>query len=114
MRHGRRLTTALSALLLVSLVCAPGAFAQRRFSDGAMPPPRFADPERARKLAAAFPEIEKLFTAWVERRRMPGAVMGVVVEGELDRKRTRLNSSYANISYAVFCLKKKNSSILLN
>src|SRR3712207_6858028 len=29
------------------------------------------------------------------------------VAGELDRKSTRLNSSHANISYAVFCLKKK-------
>src|SRR3712207_7781882 len=28
-------------------------------------------------------------------------------QGE-DRKSTRLNSSHANISYAVFCLKKKN------
>src|SRR3712207_8443053 len=28
--------------------------------------------------------------------------------GHLDRKSTRLNSSHANISYAVFCLKKKN------
>src|SRR3712207_7823775 len=28
----------------------------------------------------------------------------------LDRKSTRLNSSHANISYAVFCLKKKNTS----
>src|SRR5258707_2566102 len=28
----------------------------------------------------------------------------------LDRKSTRLNSSHANISYAVFCLKKKKSS----
>src|SRR3712207_8549024 len=27
----------------------------------------------------------------------------------VDRKSTRLNSSHANISYAVFCLKKKNS-----
>src|SRR3712207_6981439 len=27
-----------------------------------------------------------------------------------DRKSTRLNSSHANISYAVFCLKKKQSS----
>src|SRR3712207_8320468 len=27
-----------------------------------------------------------------------------------DRKSTRLNSSHANISYAVFCLKKKNNS----
>src|SRR3712207_8791931 len=26
---------------------------------------------------------------------------------EIDRKSTRLNSSHANISYAVFCLKKK-------
>src|SRR3712207_8369737 len=28
---------------------------------------------------------------------------------KLDRKSTRLNSSHANISYAVFCLKKKIS-----
>src|SRR3712207_7240054 len=28
-----------------------------------------------------------------------------------DRKSTRLNSSHANISYAVFCLKKKNKII---
>src|SRR3712207_8774840 len=28
-----------------------------------------------------------------------------------DRKSTRLNSSHANISYAVFCLKKKNKEI---
>src|SRR3712207_7770640 len=30
--------------------------------------------------------------------------------GAQDRKSTRLNSSHANISYAVFCLKKKNIS----
>src|SRR3712207_8974483 len=28
-----------------------------------------------------------------------------------DRKSTRLNSSHANISYAVFCLKNKNSYV---
>src|SRR3712207_7868433 len=28
-----------------------------------------------------------------------------------DRKSTRLNSSHANISYAVFCLKKKNNKL---
>src|SRR3712207_8082867 len=32
-----------------------------------------------------------------------------VLERHLDRKSTRLNSSHANISYAVFCLKKKKS-----
>src|SRR3712207_8085990 len=31
----------------------------------------------------------------------------------LDRKSTRLNSSHANISYAVFCLKKNNLRIEL-
>src|SRR3712207_7849832 len=31
------------------------------------------------------------------------------VEG-VDRKSTRLNSSHANISYAVFCLKKKSTT----
>src|SRR3712207_7116159 len=29
--------------------------------------------------------------------------------GGIDRKSTRLNSSHANISYAVFCLKKKKA-----
>src|SRR3712207_7833853 len=29
---------------------------------------------------------------------------------EVDRKSTRLNSSHANISYAVFCLKKKKKN----
>src|SRR3712207_7993679 len=38
----------------------------------------------------------------------------VVVVPVQDRKSTRLNSSHANISYAVFCLKKKKvHSILL-
>src|SRR3712207_7068799 len=44
--------------------------------------------------------------------RAPGA--GGSGEGgrgrRADRKSTRLNSSHANISYAVFCLKKKKNS----
>src|SRR3712207_8120436 len=32
----------------------------------------------------------------------------IILNGE-DRKSTRLNSSHANISYAVFCLKKKKN-----
>src|SRR3712207_7136236 len=31
-----------------------------------------------------------------------------------DRKSTRLNSSHANISYAVFCLKKKKNNRIMN
>src|SRR3712207_7844161 len=40
--------------------------------------------------------------------------LGLEAVGELaraDRKSTRLNSSHANISYAVFCLKKKKYSV---
>src|SRR3712207_7951292 len=38
-------------------------------------------------------------------------LLGVVETVKIveDRKSTRLNSSHANISYAVFCLKKKNT-----
>src|SRR3712207_7201827 len=36
-----------------------------------------------------------------------GAGSSAGAEVVLDRKSTRLNSSHANISYAVFCLKKK-------
>src|SRR3712207_8091887 len=50
-----------------------------------------------------------------EHRAPVAEVLGVVrgmeqpdEEAQLDRKSTRLNSSHANISYAVFCLKKKN------
>src|SRR3712207_7535263 len=59
---------------------------------------------------------------------VPGAVLRNVLEREeagqvrfdaeediaptpADRKSTRLNSSHANISYAVFCLKKKREQI---
>src|SRR3712207_7188982 len=39
-----------------------------------------------------------------------GEVEHLVAHG--DRKSTRLNSSHANISYAVFCLKKKKKHML--
>src|SRR3712207_7784723 len=38
----------------------------------------------------------------------PGDVGALRARQGGDRKSTRLNSSHANISYAVFCLKKKN------
>src|SRR5947209_17262316 len=49
-----------------------------------------------------------------DRVAFDAASLVLLVDGELhavggtrDRKSTRLNSSHANISYAVFCLKKK-------
>src|SRR6476620_12333444 len=45
------------------------------------------------------------------RRRGDRLVHRHPVDAHRDRKSTRLNSSHANISYAVFCLKKKNNYI---
>src|SRR3712207_7967289 len=42
----------------------------------------------------------------------PGILVFFRILRLLDRKSTRLNSSHANISYAVFCLKKKNPTLL--
>src|SRR5437867_7531341 len=38
--------------------------------------------------------------------------LGSPPKARLDRKSTRLNSSHRTISYAVFCLKKKNKRIV--
>src|SRR5947209_15513860 len=62
--------------------------------------------ERARACAL---RVKKCFLgARAVRRRKTQADEFVVRRKLVDRKSTRLNSSHANISYAVFCLKKKN------
>jgi CubicO group peptidase (beta-lactamase class C family) len=65
-----------SLAVQICLLTVPVVLAQK-----SLPPAAFKDPERKQKLAAALPEIEKLFKASAER--MPGAVMGVIVDGEL-------------------------------
>src|SRR3712207_7739443 len=66
----------------------------------------YQERERQRILAelraffSALGEIEVLYINSFSSKRDD-------VTGGLDRKSTRLNSSHANISYAVFCLKKK-------
>src|SRR3712207_9010014 len=46
---------------------------------------------------------------WYKRKTTGMLSAGIEIPG-VDRKSTRLNSSHANISYAVFCLKKKNNT----
>src|SRR3712207_8219117 len=60
-------------------------------------------------VAAASGEVPELRPADLAAVSDRGGDHRVAVRdpGELDRKSTRLNSSHANISYAVFCLKKK-------
>src|SRR2546427_7226417 len=49
--------------------------------------------------------------AWLtmaeETKQHKNEKVGEVVSTKIDRKSTRLNSSHSQISYAVFCLKKK-------
>src|SRR5258707_9318177 len=44
------------------------------------------------------------------RHHIRAAPFGLLHNRSEDRKSTRLNSSHANISYAVFCLKKKQET----
>src|SRR3712207_7349914 len=62
------------------------------------------EPVRAAALAARAGVRRPRLVAAPALRGARGAGAGLV---RLDRKSTRLNSSHANISYAVFCLKKK-------
>src|SRR3712207_8149760 len=52
-------------------------------------------------------QVEQFVGAVAHRGDDHDDVVAVLLRAE-DRKSTRLNSSHANISYAVFCLKKKN------
>src|SRR5438874_3969567 len=56
-------------------------------------------------VAAGGPVVE--LGVGTGRIAVPVAAAGVRVIGVEDRKSTRLNSSHVEISYAVFCLKKK-------
>src|SRR2546430_12685266 len=51
---------------------------------------------------------------WTRPLRLPHLARTRCVSrsGRVDRKSTRLNSSHSQISYAVFCLKKKNNTEL--
>src|SRR3712207_7427026 len=79
----------------------------RRPRAGAAPPqdrhePGHADARpRGRRAEGRRPDRRAALAARVPRQGRRGEVR------RSDRKSTRLNSSHANISYAVFCLKKK-------
>src|SRR3712207_7520265 len=55
-----------------------------------------------RRVAVSLPETLP------DVRLILGEAYEIDLNARRDRKSTRLNSSHANISYAVFCLKKKN------
>jgi CubicO group peptidase (beta-lactamase class C family) len=70
------------ALAVAHLACvkvSPGP----AFAADPAPEPRFEDPERARKLAAAFPQIDAMVDAELRTRSLPGVALGVVIDGQL-------------------------------
>ena len=63
-------------------VCGFLAGALLQASD-AYPPPRFANPERVKKLEAAIPAIDQIFRDYAQEKKIPGMVWGVVIDGKL-------------------------------
>src|SRR3712207_8111544 len=66
---------------------------------------------RADVQAGEVEEGEQVAVADVEEEVRGPGVVAVLDQLGQDRKSTRLNSSHANISYAVFCLKKKKTQL---
>src|SRR3712207_8443158 len=60
---------------------------------------------RLRPISRADPRVTSVDVA--RAAGVSQSTVSLVLSGKSDRKSTRLNSSHANISYAVFCLKKK-------
>src|SRR2546430_12661251 len=52
-------------------------------------------------------EMEQYLNFALDNGVKPSEVSEIITHLALDRKSTRLNSSHSQISYAVFCLKKK-------
>src|SRR3712207_8404863 len=68
---------------------------------------QFRMPDRPAPVAEL---VDTLSDGTKVKRRIP-RMRACNEKDEKDRKSTRLNSSHANISYAVFCLKKKKKQI---
>src|SRR3712207_8327514 len=65
---------------------------------------------RSRRASGGLIGVDHRRNADVLEERHLGALRFRRFGADQDRKSTRLNSSHANISYAVFCLKKKNEA----
>src|SRR5438132_2746947 len=74
------------------------------------PPVDLADIEVARDMEVPTEASQFLPLHGLSLDTSANASQGIRELSEADRKSTRLNSSHTVISYAVFCLKKKNKS----
>src|SRR2546430_13221579 len=93
-------------------------------SNGGFDPRVFLARPEAGKTIERYSKNQKIFSQgdvadnvfFIQRGKVKITVLSELgkeaVVGILDRKSTRLNSSHSQISYAVFCLKKKNICIV--
>src|SRR6266496_5065251 len=74
----------------------------------------FVDDHLMKKVEAARAVNDKKpIKTWSRRSTITPEFVGLTIavhNGKQDRKSTRLNSSHVEISYAVFCLKKKKKN----
>src|SRR5690606_40271296 len=91
--HGNRMSQQTTIRKLAQLVNTPVEKLLEQLAEAGMP---FSGPDQA--------------VTSTEKVKLLGFLRRTHGKAEADRKSTRLNSSHVKISYAVFCLKKKNKN----
>src|SRR5699024_12631643 len=106
-----------SAYLHCGAIPNLNSFPTRRSSDLASPTVMNYTPDKAviggETATIQQPKYEYVVTYSPNKknaRRQKAEIKFIDVDDNKDRKSTRLNSSHVSISYAVFCLKKKNKN----
>lgn len=79
-------------LLPLAILCSPLLYGQQQPAPGRPSPssfnthykvPAFNDTGRIRKIAAAFPLLEKIYRDYAEKNNFPALVFGIIVDGQL-------------------------------
>jgi CubicO group peptidase (beta-lactamase class C family) len=68
-----------TAVHAISLMVSSAAIS----AQGPVPPARFVNTDRAAKLSATFPDVDRAFRAFAEREHIPGAVWAIVIDGRV-------------------------------
>jgi CubicO group peptidase (beta-lactamase class C family) len=78
-----RTSISIFALCVVAMLTPPVLAGQEPKLSSVAAPARFADPDRAAKLATAYPAIDSMIRRFAERARVPGFGYAVIVDGKI-------------------------------